>query len=71
MLASTSLATLFALALSATFSAPANAHTVDLHKRDIGLKNADGAINLDVLDKETARLTLCVLLALFTATQGS
>ncbi|GAA6018471.1 hypothetical protein JCM8202_001389 [Rhodotorula sphaerocarpa] len=58
MLASTSLATLFALALSATFSAPANAHTVDLHKRDIGLKNADGAINLDVLDKETARLTL-------------
>lgn len=58
MLATSGITALFALALTATVSAPVNAFEIELTKRDLGLKSADGAVNIQALDDETARLTL-------------
>lgn len=49
------------LALLAT-AVPSAAMTIELKKRDLGITNSDGSVNLEGLETEATRLLKCVLL---------
>jgi len=57
--ASTLLAALALLGTAAVH--PATATTIELHPRDLGLKNSDGSVNIPGLRAEAERLFKCAM----------
>lgn len=45
-----------ALTLASLLLAPVDATTIPLSKRDVGIRNANGSVNLKIINQEIGRL---------------